>query len=377
MSETRWSDDFLESMRRFGDPLADETIEYIFASGNYEDISSIMRTLVENDDFPTAHLPPAVEEFMEKSSHLPEWADKDLLLAGSRLFNRYGPEIVLMLFGASLPILYAAYPGCEVLVATARMTKNIHRRIIETGQFVIDVTDEKAWEPEGRGILTTQKVRLMHAATRHFLTKAPHWQEHWKEEWLVPICQEDLMGTMLSFSVTIIQSLVGSNITLNRDEKEAFLHLWKVIGYIMGIDERLMPDDYDEAEALLNQWMRRNHQPSEAGRELMKAMVDFWYLRVPGTIFDGVTSGHARMWIGDELSDQLGIPPFDWTVNLLKFQHFIWKYEDKFEDSFLPYQWFTRFWTRRLMTALLSIERGGKRPEFRIPDHLQETWGLK
>jgi hypothetical protein len=377
MDYPRWTDEFLDSARHRGDPLADEAIAAIFAEGNAQAVNQIMRVMVENDDLPQEGLPEPVLRYIQESCALPDWADKEKLLAGSRLFNRYGPEIVLMLFGASLPVLYAAHPGCEVLIATSRLTKNIHRRIIETGQFIIDVTDEKAWEEDGKGIRTTQKIRLMHAATRHFLSQAPNWKEHWREEWLVPICQEDLMGTMLSFSVTIVDALEISNISINKDEREAFLHLWKVIGYILGVEEQLMPADYAEAVYLMKRWSARNHKDTPAGRELMGVMVKFWYDNVPLKIFDGLTSGHCRIWIGDKLSDQLGVPPFDWTVNVLRALHWVWKYEDKFEDSFIPYQSFTRFWTRGLMTALLSTQRGGSRPDFHIPEHLQQMWGMK
>jgi hypothetical protein len=377
MTALRWTDEFLESMRRVGDAPADDVVRMVIQQGIVSNVNQIMRVLVENDDLPVASLPPRVQQYLTQTDQLPAWADQEKLLAGSRLFNRYGPEIVLMLFGASLPVLYASHPGSEVLVATARMTHNIHRRIIETGQFVFDVTAEDAWKPGGSGIRTSQKVRLMHAATRYYLLDDPNWQQHWRADWHVPICQDDLVGTMLSFSVTVLQSLEICNITLSAEEKEAYLHLWKVVGYLLGIDERLLPDHYEEAVMLMENWMRRNHRPSPAGRELMQAMIDFWYLRVPGKIFDGVTTGWCRLWVGDQLADMLGVPPFNWTLNLLRIQMFIWKHEEMFEDRFPFYQAFTRFWTRALMRTLLAIERGGQRPDFRIPDSLQETWGLR
>ena len=365
-----------EAARHLGDPLADRTIQAISSSRDFAPVNQVMRTLVENDDFPTAELPPAVQHYMEQSSALPSWANLDQMRRGGRLFVRYGPEMVLMLFGASLPLLYAAHPGCEVLLATRQMTHNVHRRIIETGQFVIDVTEPRAWEPDGRGLLTSQKVRLMHAAIRHYLTRDDRWREHWRPEWGTPICQEDLVGTMLTFSVTIIQKLELSKITLTEDEKESYLHLWKVIGYLLGIDENRMPADYAEAEALLALWMRRNHRPNDTSRQLMKAMIDFWYLRVPGRSFDGVTSGWCRLWIGDELADALGVPPFNWTRHLLTMQIQAWKVKDRLGDRSVPFQAFTRDWTRALRQALMLVERDGQRPDFRIPEQLQYRWGL-
>jgi hypothetical protein len=375
--DQRWSSAVLEPFRALGDPLADDAIRAVAAAGRLDAVNQVMTGLVDNDDLPAADLPPELDAYIERSRELPEWVDRERLRNGRRLFVRYGPEMVQMLFGASLPILYAAHPGCEVLVATGRMTRSIQRRVIETGQFVIDVTEPDAFEPGGRGIVTTQKVRLMHAAIRHYLDRDDRWRAEWQPEWQTPICQEDLAGTMLSFSVTVCASLERSNITLTVDEKEDYLHLWKVIGHLLGIDDRLMPVDYPDAEALLAAWMARNHRPNDSSRELMQAMLDFWYARVPGRVFDGVTSGWCRTWIGDELADQLGVPPFGWTRSILRLQTTIWKYEDRFEDRVLPYQAFTRFWTRRLIKGLMHVERGGRRPDFHVPAQLQAEWGIK
>jgi hypothetical protein len=366
----------LNDGRNLGDPLADETIQAISSDRDIGPVNQVMRALVDNDDFPTAELPPPVKRYMEQSSSLPSWANLEQMRHGGQLFVRYGPEIVLMLFGASLPLLYAAHPGCEVLLATRQMTHNVHRRIIETGQFVIDVTEPNAWQPAGRGLVTSQKVRLMHAAIRHYLSKDVRWQEHWRAGWGTPICQEDLVGTMLTFSVTIIQKLELSQITLSRTEKESYLHLWKVIGYLLGIEENRIPANFDEAEALLSLWMQRNHRPNDTSRQLMKAMIDFWYLRVPGRLFDGVTSGWCRLWIGDELADEMGVPPFNWTRHLLTMQIQAWKIKDRLGDRSVPFQSLTRFWTRALMQALMLVERDGRRPDFRIPEQLQSSWGL-
>jgi uncharacterized protein Usg len=127
----------------------------------------------------------------------------------------------------------------------------------------------------------------------------------------------------------------------------------------------------------MQNWMQRNHKASAAGRELMQAMIDFWYMRVPGSVFDGVTTGWCRLWIGQEMADMLGVPQFNWTLNLLRLQMFVWKHEDYFEDRLPFYQAFTRFWTRGLMRTLLAIERGGQRPDFRIPERLREKWGIQ
>lgn len=373
---TRWTDPLLDHFRTVGDPPADAVVRTVFEAGTLDDVNRIMRTLVENDDLPSEELPAVVRDYLVETAQLPEWADPELMLAGARFFTRYGPEMVQLLFGASLPVLYAAHPGNEVLVLTKKMTDNMYRRIVETAQFVLDVTEEDAFEPHGHGIRTTQKVRLMHATIRHFLAVDPRWSAAWRDEWRMPICQSDLAGTMLSFSVAPIQGLEKSNVGISREEKEAFLHLWKVIGHLLGIVDDLLPTDWDDALDLFDQWKRRNHKESEAGRILGGALVDFMTEYVPGRLFDGVVTGWTRLWSGDEVADMIGVPPYDWTLILLRGTTFVWGIEDYFEDRVPPLRWLTRFWARRLLRGLMRVGRGGKRPDFAIPAHLHGQWGL-
>ena len=66
----------------------------------------------------------------------------------------------------------------------------------------------------GYGIRTVQKVRLMHAAVRHGLHHVENLK--WDELFFgVPINQEDLAGTLLTFSFLSIDGLrkLGANIS--------------------------------------------------------------------------------------------------------------------------------------------------------------------
>ena len=56
-----------------------------------------------------------------------------------------------------------------MLVQTQAMTRHVRQRIFETAQFLFDVADEGGLGPEGRGVTTIQKVRLMHGGVRHLL----------------------------------------------------------------------------------------------------------------------------------------------------------------------------------------------------------------
>jgi hypothetical protein len=88
---------------------------------------------------------------------------------GNDLFGRYAGHMLTILHCYSLPACFAAAKGVEVLYRTKRLQHQVSRRILETGQFLIDVLDEGGLGPHGRGRRSAQKVRLLHATIRHFL----------------------------------------------------------------------------------------------------------------------------------------------------------------------------------------------------------------
>ncbi|NJR12331.1 DUF2236 domain-containing protein [bacterium] len=270
-------------MRDQGDAEADALMERIFQSGTLDAVSQTLRKLVENDDIPVTEMRPEIREYLQDAGRLPPWVDHDKLNQASAIFDIHGLQIVMMLLGASLPTLYAARKGAQVLVMTDRMVNYtlLQRRIVETAQFVMDVTDFGAFQPDGSGIVAVQKVRLIHATIRHLIRFDPKWKDQWDNEWGIPINQVDLAGTMLSFSTTVLQCMERSSIILTAQEKEAYLHLWKVIGYLLGIEEALMPRDYADSVDLMDTTLKLNHEASAAGQLLTKVLVKFLDDRIP------------------------------------------------------------------------------------------------
>jgi hypothetical protein len=176
MSSNRWDDKFLESMRQVGDPLADEVMAAVIHKHEIATVNRIFRSLVENDDIVPDEMPPEVNEYLEETAVLPEWADMALIEQGERFFSLHWPTIVTLLFCASLPSAYAAWRGAQVLFLTTRLTERMHRRIFETAQFILNVMAPGAFSPHGKAIRSVQKVRLMHATIRHLIEHEPRWR---------------------------------------------------------------------------------------------------------------------------------------------------------------------------------------------------------
>ena len=125
----------------------------------------------------------------------------------------------------------------------------------------------------GRGCLAATKVRCLHASMRYRALRGdPPYDV---QENGMPINQEDLAYTLLTFGYVIPLGIEKLGGILSRAEKEAFLHCWKVVGFIMGIDDDLLTDDWDQAKVLYEKIKNRQQGPSANGVVLTNALCTF------------------------------------------------------------------------------------------------------
>jgi hypothetical protein len=100
----------------------------------------------------------------------------------------------------------------------------------------------------------------------------------------VPVNQEDLAFTLLTFSYLIPKGLEKIGCELSLQQKEAFLHLWRVVGHIMGLRDELMTDRWEEAETLYNRIHRLQAGTSEDGVALTETVMGFLSAYLPPTL---------------------------------------------------------------------------------------------
>lgn len=371
MGYGRWNDAILEPMRKIGDPLADEVIAEVFREHEIAMVNQIFRSLVENDGIVPHDMPPEVNTYLAQTATMPDWADTALIEQGEEFFSLNWPVIVTLLFCASLPSAYAAWRGAQVLLLTTRLTERIHRRIFETAQFVLNVMSPGAFAPHGQGIRSVQKVRLMHAAIRHLIEYDPRWRSQWDMAWGVPINQEDLAGTLMTFSTEILVGMARFHIPIRASDEEAFFHAWKVVGHIMGIRPDLLPTDPQDAYDLAETIFQRQRGPSKAGRTLTKALIEFMERQMPGTLFDDLPSTIMRHAVDKDVADMLRVPRSNWTILLLNFEETLARVFDRFLPGEFRRSRILEWCSDAMVQEIINMERGGQRTRFTIPASLR------
>lgn len=175
----------------------------------------------------------------------------------------------------------------------------------------------------GAGFVAARKVRLLHSSMRlilqnpglmrpasapvepcSFMEDAAHRPNAWDEDAFgKPINQEDLAFVLLTFGYLIPKGMETWGRPVSKEQKEAFLHLWRVVGHVMGVRDDLMTDQWDEAAALFEQILAMNAEESMPGRILTSALMDFLRSYLPNRF--GLSSVAPAALIVDQLGPRL------------------------------------------------------------------------
>src|SRR5581483_558278 len=110
----------------------------------------------------------------------------------------------------------------------------------ETAQFMLDVMRPGGVQPGQPGWDAARRVRLMHAAVRWMILNRPgiDWDT---SAYGVPINQEDLLLTLLTFTEVMFEVFDRTGIDYSEREADDYLHLWSYVGHVLGIRPDLLP----------------------------------------------------------------------------------------------------------------------------------------
>jgi mpaB/rubber oxygenase-like protein len=365
MSSEQWTDKFLDDMRLRGDEPADKAVEALYTRHELDGVQHLMNLLVRNDDVPHADLPGEIKDYLANTPDVPA-PSRDTVLAGQQLFAEYGSEMAMLLAFCSLPVAYSARKGVQVLYRTGYLSNRPLLRVAQTSQMILDVMTPGGLDPDGLGRRSAQKVRLMHAAVRYLLRNDP--KTPWPDEYGFPINQEDLAGTLMSFSVGVLRGLEKLQIDVTREQAHSYIETWNVVGRMMGIAEALIPSTVVDANALTDRIFSRQFKPSREGRLLTDALRDVMKSRiVPG--FRGLVDAMFRYLLPVEVADGFGIPhrPLEAAVIEAGIPTAHWL--DVLLGGAARRRMFREF-SIEVLRVLTFVEAGGRRTRFNLPPGL-------
>ncbi|HYE88290.1 MAG TPA: oxygenase MpaB family protein [Vicinamibacterales bacterium] len=366
------TDAILDAARTRGDALADATVAALYNAGATAAVANLLASLMRDDQRPEG-LPAVVEDYLARTSETIARTAASAA-AGERLFAAHGPEIMMLLCCYSLPSSYAAKKGVQVLHRTAYLAKRPNRRLFETAQFIVDVLSPGGLGPGGNGLRTAQKVRLMHAAIRHLIltdTANP-----WDTAYLgVPINQEDLLGTLMTFTWLILDGLSNLGVQLTPEEQQAYLDTWLVVGALMGIELPLLPGTVDEARATTALIERRQVAESPQGREMMAALLGMMQDNLPKP-FSSMPGCMIREFLPDNVATFLGIPEHRLEEELVRLGDDVLKPLRRTLSREAQRSALVRRFSIEMLRWMLKVELDGQPARFAIPESLHQDWQI-
>ncbi len=276
-----WTNEYLDKMRFHGDPVADAAANALFQDEGNPQVFRFLKELARNDSPISPDLDPRLKEYFEKTGTLLCTKEEEALLDESvAFFEKHGFRILGMLFFKSLPTGYMCEQPAKVLHETKLLEEQATRRVLETAQFIFDVSNPGWYKPEGSGIRAIQKVRLMHAGMRHMILKDldEPWDRNTVKDGVpngVPINQVDKVLTCQLFSLAVLEGLQKMGVEMSPREQEVHFFHWKVVGRMLGIEEELMPDNLAEGWLLQNKiYDRQINAINQFGKRLNDALMD-------------------------------------------------------------------------------------------------------
>jgi hypothetical protein len=283
-------------------------------------------------------------------------------------FHRNGLIISLILSTAALIDCFAAKKGVKVLIRTGILQRKTYIRLVETAQFVFNIMEPDGLEPTGKGIISIQKVRLMHTATRRLImgdTRDP-WDQ---EELGVPVCQEDLLGTLMSFTTLVFDCMRKLNVEFTLEEAEDYYYIWRMIAEMLGIQKDLIPANLTEAKHMMAFIAQRQFGPSADGKAMTQALLNMFDLVIPVHATEGSLNELIRYLVGDEVADWMEIPRKKQNAFLEFIENL--KVVQALEHFLLSQSYLNKLSTDLIMRTLHFENQG---PLFTIPEHLRISW---
>lgn len=258
--------------------------------------------------------PDELWEFFHEVERTPYWVDLESIDRGARTIIRTGLVGMIPLGDMSLMGGYLASRAVKTLVGTGDLEHAAARRLAETATWWIDVTTPGALRPHADGYAAALRVRLLHAHVRAAMNRRDDWDY---VAWDRPVNQVQTAGTLLLFSQVFLLGTQMLGVRYTQRERDDVLHLWRYVGWLMGVDDELLPANEHDAWRLLWLLAATEFIPDEDSRRLATVLLEQNALigqglgplsRPVGSAAVHLHAAVSRMLLGKSNADYLGLP---------------------------------------------------------------------
>ncbi|KAF5389394.1 hypothetical protein D9757_004282 [Collybiopsis confluens] len=323
--------------RNEGDPLCDNALQELFPDGIFHgsDLFQRLESAHTDEGSATARFWDSIHEYPPESIRITE---KQVNLART-FFIDHSIQIMQALLYYSLaggfasPRIVRTLHRVSYLIPTnvkmSQTTKDrTFRRLLETFQFVLQVMRCVLPAPEQEGLAYLSpggdgweaiiRVRMLHGVAR---ARARRNSSDAIDG--IPINQEDMNGTLASFSTVPIWALRQLGLSPCPEEQEAYLAVWRHAGFYLGVSPASLEEHFSSVN-LADQFLLsasihlflddtdledRVEAPTMAmlqaisGQPPLESSIEF-------------NCAVTRFLLGPELATYLGVPQTPWRMSI-------------------------------------------------------------
>jgi hypothetical protein len=200
----------------------------------------------------------------------------------------------------------------------------------------------------------------------------------WPASWGTPINQEDLLGTLMSFSAAVLHGLKRMGAVISSADADDFIYAWCVIGRGLGIVDTALPHDEASAAALALRIGTRQHRATSEGtalaNQLLQAVETLFPIR--GYALSLTHYFLADTVFGANVAQVLDLPPPNWTRHIVRLRAAQKRQILRFIDHVPGARTRRRFLAKRFAQSLILLKRPDRASPFEVPSTWLGHWRI-
>jgi hypothetical protein len=238
----RFSRQGLQAFRKVGDPLADAVVAELHRTKGLTNIRDLLGVVQERAKQSPSNI---YRDFLRECEETPAWVNAAQIARGQQVLAAYSSVMGPSLLAGSLVGGAMFSSAAAITLMAGNFSYDPSRRVTETALIISHLMfPGELMKATGKARLALIRVRLLHAGLRHWLPASGRY----KRTVEIPINQHDLAITLALFGYVNLRSLVLMSVHMTREEIDAYMHMWKYAGYLLGIEGQLLPDSLEDQE---------------------------------------------------------------------------------------------------------------------------------
>lgn len=226
-----------------GDPPADRAVEQLSETVEARHVHRTIARAVDRHDDPPGDTPEALRDLIREAAVVPAWWDPDIAMTATRAFLRNSDAVLAGLVSGAI------VEGFSTLISKSfrirsRITLNGVRRLKQNTLQLTEQFMPGGNEPGSDAWKLSLRIRLVHAQARLLLRQSDEWDAR---EHGTPLSAAHMLLGAAAFSGRLMRHVARLGGDFRRKEREAYVHVWRYTGHVMGIPEAIMFTDLDSA----------------------------------------------------------------------------------------------------------------------------------